>query len=332
MSNPRNSHQADIFSALNPMEPFPILHNRLQLTIFISPLFLVAWLPAAIIVKLVTFGIGVEFFAEPLLRKVSFWPTVVSVADLILKGVPTNAQIMITLLRAGETCHSPLVPVPLVEESPPEDEIPVSSDAWNTNTMDQPLGVSQDHLAFLAAPNTHDLDDSGGPSSEIAEAGGKKTSRGLGMVKSGLRAAVHVAFRVDKLRAKAGRESAKNRLDVLPSKGNALIKEGPSKFSVRSAGKSTELMIGADGVLSLEGHWKVHVNQITELRKISGLGMKSRLAVGWALELDQNDGHVKDGIELRDRSGEAYILTAVAHRDQLFDRLCAMGQQNWEVL
>ena len=40
---------------------------------------------------------------------------------------------------------------------------------------------------------------------------------------------------------------------------------------------------------------------------------------------------VKDGLEIVDAEGKSWALTAVGMRDQLFNRLCAMGGQKWVV-
>ena len=40
---------------------------------------------------------------------------------------------------------------------------------------------------------------------------------------------------------------------------------------------------------------------------------------------------VKDGLEMVDAEGQVWILRAVEMRDQLFNRLCAMGGQRWVV-
>lgn len=56
-----------------------------------------------------------------------------------------------------------------------------------------------------------------------------------------------------------------------------------------------------------------------------GLGWKSKLVVGWAL-----DREVADGLEIVDKLGNHYLVTAMVLRDELFNRLIAMGGQKWE--
>jgi len=71
--------------------------------------------------------------------------------------------------------------------------------------------------------------------------------------------------------------------------------------------------------------WTIAVANIKELKKIGGFGWKTRLVVGWAL-----DREVADGLEIVERSGSVWKITALPLRDELFNRLVAMGGQKWE--
>ncbi len=71
--------------------------------------------------------------------------------------------------------------------------------------------------------------------------------------------------------------------------------------------------------------WSVPVAEVKELKKIGGLGWKAKLVVGWAL-----DREVADGIEILDKQGNKYLLTAMVLRDELFNRLVAIAGQKWE--
>jgi len=55
---------------------------------------------------------------------------------------------------------------------------------------------------------------------------------------------------------------------------------------------------------------------------VSGYGRKAKLVVGWAL-----DSEVADGLEIFDRRGNSWNVTAMALRDELFNRLIAMGSK-----
>ena len=47
--------------------------------------------------------------------------------------------------------------------------------------------------------------------------------------------------------------------------------------------------------------------------------------VGWA-----TDRNVADGLEIIDKNGTSWKLTAIGLREELFNRLIAMGGQKWE--
>ena len=71
--------------------------------------------------------------------------------------------------------------------------------------------------------------------------------------------------------------------------------------------------------------FSVAIGDIKEIKKIGGLGWKAKLVVGWAM-----DREIADGIEITDREGGKWTLTAIYLRDELFNRLVAMGGQKWE--
>jgi hypothetical protein len=78
-----------------------------------------------------TAGVGFAFFAQPLFDRVRMsdlrkwldknvpdWPRYLELRNSILKGVPTNAQLTLTLLRLGEANKSPLPPPPPPDAAP----------------------------------------------------------------------------------------------------------------------------------------------------------------------------------------------------------------------
>lgn len=58
---------------------------------------------------------------------------------------------------------------------------------------------------------------------------------------------------------------------------------------------------------------------------MGGLGWKAKIVVGWA-----TGKTVADGLEIVGRDGARYKVTAVRLREELFNRLVAMGGQKWE--
>ena len=68
------------------------------------------------------------------------------------------------------------------------------------------------------------------------------------------------------------------------------------------------------------------MENIEEVRKVGGLGWKSKLLVGWAMGRE-----VVDGMVVTTGHGEEWHVTAVEMRDDLFNRLIAIGSQMWEL-
>lgn len=173
---------------------------------------------------------------------------------------------------------------------------------------------------------------------------GKKGHRILGAFKSSVRASVTSAMGADRLKASAGSTQAKNRLGVLPKRGDDLT-SGPVEFKSRYHGKKGHTYISTKATIpcvsfstdssiekvgtsereDLHPVWSIAVADIKELKKVGGFGWKAKLVVGWAL-----DREVADGLEITDRDGNAWKVTAVPLRDELFNRLVAMGGQKWE--
>ena len=69
----------------------------------------------------------------------------------------------------------------------------------------------------------------------------------------------------------------------------------------------------------------IKVADITEVQKIGGLGWKTKIAVAWATE-----DEVTDGLLIRTATGSEFHFTAMPPRDELFNRLVAMGPQTWK--
>ena len=71
--------------------------------------------------------------------------------------------------------------------------------------------------------------------------------------------------------------------------------------------------------------FSIAIADIAEIKKVGGLGWKTKLVVGWA-----TDREIADGIIVTDKEGGRKHLTAIALREELFNRLIAMGTQMWE--
>ena len=175
-------------------------------------------------------------------------------------------------------------------------------------------------------------------------------SRLLGIFKKTTKVTVEASLGTDRLKAAAGSEHAKKRLGVLPG-ANEDLTSGPVDFKARhqgnkgyvyisttattpcigftrdtsaidKTGSSTQAALGGTPVVPV---WSIAISDIRELKKVDGLGWKVKLVVGWA-----TDREIADGLEIVTGAGETFAITAVPLRDELFNRLIALGGQKWE--
>jgi len=344
-------------NALSPTPPFPRDVYRLRLAAVVIPMLAASiFITSYMVVKGLTFGIGFGFFGDPVIQPgikwlnstYPNWQKLLELRNTLLKGVPTNAQLTITLLRLGEANKAPLPPPPSAGQAPPDEPAEITEEHLRSVGADEPLNATPEEIAAAMAHDANTPHEHTG--SDVAASKdkphGKKGSRLLGAFRSGVKGAVSSALGADHLKAKTGSSHAKQRLGVVPRDPKSDV-SGPSDFKCRYHGhkgyvyiatKSTipcvafsmDKKIGTDGATGREERelhpvWSVPIGDIKELKKIGGLGWKAKLVVGWAL-----DREVADGLEIVDKLGNHFIVTAMVLRDELFNRLVAMGGQKWE--
>ena len=332
-----------IGNALSPTPPFPREVPRLRLAAVVVPLLAVSLVTTpAILTKLTTGGIGFAFFGDPLIwraldilnEKIPNWQKYLELRKSILKGVPTNAQLTITLLRLGEVNKTPIPP-------PPTSDQPPASKPASINGDELALDATHEELHEAINKDPTDATTAAEDSSQSA----KKPAKGaaiVGFFKGTTKTGVDVKFGVDKARAAAGSKTAKNYLGILPNPAEPNI-SGPIDFKGRYQGVKGWIYISTHGTIptvsfsreSSDGTGKepekasakfsVPIQDIKELKKVGGLGWKGKLVVGWA-----TGRAVADGLEITEKGGKVYRLTAIRLREELFNRLVAMGGQTWE--
>ena len=236
--------------------------------------------------------------------------------------MPTNAQLTITLLRIGEANKAPLPPPPRSEEPPP------SRPSSPVNSEELPLDASQADVDAAVHPEPESAQ-----SDEHGETKGKPKHTGKRIIKffkGTTKAGVEGVLGTD------SSEHAKNRLGILPDPKSTPV-SGPVDFKARYKGKKGTVYISTAATIPCvsfsttsaaknpEPLFSIAIADIKELRKIGGLGWKAKLVVGWAM-----DRQIADGLEIIDRKGHKWTLTAIFLRDELFNRLVAMGGQKWE--
>ncbi|KAK3314334.1 hypothetical protein B0H66DRAFT_568264 [Apodospora peruviana] len=348
-----------VANALSPTPPFPRDTYRLRLAAVIMPIFGISlFVTSYMFTKGLTFGIGFGFFGDPVIsrgldwlnRTIPDWPKLLELRNTLLKGIPTNAQLTITLLRIGEANKAPLPPPPRITEPPPDQPAALTDEHLRATGAEPPLNATPAELnsAIQHDPTTkHETagsDIDAAKSTETPEAKKKAGSKIMGFFKGTTKGFVKTAIGTDTVRAKAGSHHAKDRLGVVPPPTEVPV-SGPVEFKARYEGKKGNIYLSTTATPpmlafstketheKIAGHerddlhpiWSIPVSEIVELKKIGGYGWKAKLVVGWSL-----DREVKDGLEIVTERGERYKVTALPLRDELFNRVIAMGGQKWE--
>jgi len=345
-------------NALDPTPPFPPDTARLRLAALVVPLIASGlFVTSYMFVKCVTFGVGFGFFGDPVIRRgivwlnrtFPHWQKLLELRNTLLLGVPTNAQLTLTLLRVGEAHNAPLPPPPRVDEVP-ENRVADISDDDLTTGMDAPMGATPGEIAAMVSHDPSVAHQTAGEDIDASKAHkhGKKGARVLNFLKGGVKTVVEASLGADRLKASVGSEHAKNRLGVV-TKPHEDLTSGPVDFKCRYGGKkghvyitsasptaaipmvsfttdsSVERLGSAERHEVLDPKWSIAVTDVKEIKKIGGFGWKAKLVVGWVL-----DREIADGMEIVDRRGQTFKVTAMPLRDELFNRLVAMGGQKWE--
>jgi hypothetical protein len=246
-------------NALSPTPPFPRVAPRLKLAGVFAPMFLISHLTSSyMFMKMNGLLAGVVLFADPWIQRAvshldkefPHWKELLPLRNTLLKGVPTNAQLTVTLLRIGETNKAPLPPPPYSGPLPPQ-------------VPEKPAGQNLDHLGKSARARivskllTYSKAATDDEMAEAIRLDNKATITGadvakvkkkhghhlLATIKGVTKGGVESMLGTDRLKAAAGAEHAKNRLGVLKSATNPLA--GPVTFPARYKGKKGHAYITA---------------------------------------------------------------------------------------
>ncbi|KAM0270274.1 hypothetical protein ACHAQH_009481 [Verticillium albo-atrum] len=322
-------------NALSPTAPFHTHRPRLILAGVLLPLFLASLIVTPhMAAKGFGFIVGFSFFGDPAIqrgiafieRKVPNWQKYIELRNTLLKGIPTNAQLTITLLRIGERNKAPLPPPPRSDQAPPEQPHETAGEGL------EHLGVDQEEIDEAVQPDEELLAPA---ESETPDKKQKKGHRIVNFIKSTAKGGINTTLTANKVKAKVGSHQAKDRLGVVKKIDQPDPAKGPVRFPARYNGKRGHAYITATATTPAlswtsekeDAHpkWSVTVGEIAEIQKLGGLGWKSKIVVGWATNRE-----VADSLLIKDNVGKDYHLTAIETRDELFNRLVAMGAQMWE--
>ncbi|KAF7520314.1 hypothetical protein PCG10_009233 [Penicillium crustosum] len=299
------------------------------------------------IIKLVGFALGLGFFGDPIFTytldllndKVPNWKDHLDLQKTLLAGVPTNAQLTLTLLRIGEINSSPLPPAPSSDDNEPVWPIRRKKSQAASSTDVSRQGSSVD---LQSTNSTTSLPETKVPKKRFVFKLFKFFRRTIATAIKG-----HIAF--DRAIAIAGSAHTKNLISMLQNGHFAATPFGPLKFDAKFERKRGAAVIdsskeppilyfttyqsaGLDD-LRIESRKKgtvlfqIPVTEIKELKKTEGLGWKGKLIV----ELTAGSKEAADGLVVSgDEVGQSYHLTGMRSRNQLFNRLVAIDAQFWE--
>jgi hypothetical protein len=162
----------------------------------------------------------------------------------LLKGVPSNAQLALTLLRIGEEHNTPLPPPPQYTDEPPERSV--------TPELDENLPPVNEDFAERDLSHDHEFRDDDATEVDDEDAAIKQETRGasdniktkkhrfLGFLKGTAKAGVTATLGADRVKASIGSSKSKQRQGVLRKRQ---YQDGPSMFKCRYDGKKGWLLI-----------------------------------------------------------------------------------------
>lgn len=370
----------------NAFSPTPPFHqNRPRLFIasaVVLPLFLVSlFVTADMVYKGTGFGIGFGFFGQPLFDMVKLsdakkwldehypnWPELLELRNSLLKGVPTNAQLTVTLMRIAEAAKCPLPPPPPAVAAPKPEAAhghEMAGDVPPEYKEEMKEAASEDSKS----QSSGDKASTTASDSDAASTKSKKKhgSKIVGFFRGSLFAGTSTVLAANKGKAAVGSEVSKNRLGAVKKHLQQEARgDGPSSFKARYKGKRGFIDVittAATPSFSFEPEWGAHakaaqkaldaadqhaagrdvlekavekarpkatwsfqVDDIAELRKVGAYGWKGKLIVGWALSSE-----IADSLEITTTTGEKLKLTAMPRRDEVFNRLASLGNQQWEI-
>lgn len=242
----------------------------------------------------------------------------------------------LTLLRQAELRRRVL---PAYVDDPEKEE-PKDEDAEIKELGKNLSGADEEIIETVKAGR----DDSSSSKSSGSKTG-KKRHRILSAARSAAKFSVSTMMAVDHVKARVGRsETSKARLGVLANENETRIKT-PVKCGARYNGKRGYIFIYSSGDRQhmccgfvTESMWRntketdvefaFSVNDIVEIKKVGGLGWKTEMLAGWALQRN-----IRDGLFITTDFGgqkQQYVINAIENRDMIFNRLIAMGSQTWE--
>lgn len=346
-------------NALSPTTPFASTRPRLVLAAcLVLPLAASCSIGSYAMNKLLGLGIGLWFFGKPVIvSTASFldqqYPVCrdyMKLRNSILRGAPTNVQLAAAMLRVGEKHNAPLPPPPKVTEPPEVRTSLEAHDLVHLGMLGRPLNLNTMILTRIAGASTEEIHTAISPVSSNDYAAQEQTEpdetrdedrrsttkRIADRIKKTTKSGVRTVHKIAELR-----DASTSSVHVHKGQDFGSFKapecgDEPFRFPSRHGdmkGNTYITTTATTAALSWMGEnenlgmaWTVAMADIREVKKASGLGWKRKAFVDWAL-----DREVSEGLVVKTRTGAEFCLTAVSSRDEMFNRIVALGDQAWEV-
>ncbi|GAA5986387.1 hypothetical protein JCM10908_003732 [Rhodotorula pacifica] len=370
---------AEVFAnAITPPKPYPIYHAREALaTQVLLPLAIIfAIMPARYWSFLASFGFGFAFFGQPLIKqgfellqeKVPDWKDKIDLRNTLFSHVPTNAQVVLHIIRVAERHYTPF-PLPPAPPTAPHMKEAVQSGGFDEDEMGSAgysAGDSTQHSveAGPLANQTHDEDaeDGDGSSNHSKKAGahGKIVGAFRKVAKKAavFRGDVHVEGEP------TTKQKVGTKIDRLLHHSRAKDEMTPFSFPAKYNGTSGHLIVKHSPALATSSisfiplkasfqhpTFEHPIEDLVEMKKhgvwigrtvlgwaasvnLEGMGMEMRfksLEQRWA---EKAQGGIGEGDKPHEElsSGETLSFSHVGRRDELFRRLLGISNARWEVL
>ncbi len=283
-----------------------------------------------------TLGLGIGLFGQPIFDRLKpetiinwldthlpHWRGYLELRNTILSGIPTNAQITITLLRIGEVNHAPLPPPPPVSAQP-------DASAHQGIDMAAHPDIPEDQRSELerkaAKQQEREIADRKAASGEAgAKPAGKKKALLFGLLKGSAKIGVETLLGANRVKASIGSLPSKMRLGVVQDPLDAERRrtgDGPISFRARHKGKRGLLFISTQATspcISFE-----LVSAITGKLKSETTQLKDKL------HTSSSDGPAPEGADKEDEDDDHTQQTArfsIAIDD--IDEIQKVGGLSW---
>ncbi|GAA5962521.1 hypothetical protein JCM3765_003716 [Sporobolomyces pararoseus] len=359
-------------NALTPPKPYPQhrAREKLAASIFLPIAVLFAVIPIQWWARIASFSFGFAFFGQPLIirgvklfiEKVPDWQEKLDLRNSIFSGVPTNAQLILHIVRVAERAYTPF-PLPPPPPTAPHMKSAVAANGVSGDSSDSEGEASHSIEAGELAGKPHEgdeEDDSVSTKDKVVHTGKKKFVSAFRKV-----AKKAATFRADvQVEGDTARQKVGNKIDRVFYQSRAKDDHTPHSFPAKWNGTSGHIIVqhspsSPASLLSFtplkasiqHPVFEKPIEDIVEIKK-RGVWI-GRTVLGWAASVslegmgldlrfktlnERMDEKAQGGLGEGDKPheeihhGETIAFTHVARRDELVRRLMGISDARWETL